>query len=154
MSDQELQLNIDGPVLIIDDDESYRNQLKTILDKHGITYVLQESGAHALRFIQNQAWNWKPSIIITDIVMDGMGGYQLIRRLQEIYNNKNIPIVVVSKLNAGIDVGEAEIAGAAAYLTKPFKEEGLLRLLSKVSDKEKRRMIIFTQDQSGRTLSR
>lgn len=148
------RLRLDGPIVAVDDDEAYRNELKAILDRHEIPNIFQESATHAVRFLQNQPWNWKPGLIITDIVMDGMGGYQLIRRIQELYPNRSIPIIVISRLTAGVDVGEAEVAGAAAYLTKPLNEEKLMQILERVMTNEKKGMVVFTHDVGTRILGR
>lgn len=132
---------VEGPAIVVDDDESARRDLKDILERSGVTVFVQESASHAVRFLQNQPWNWRPGMIFTDLVMDGMGGYQFIRRVLELYPKANIPIIVVSKLDAGVDVGEAEIAGAHGYITKPFDETRLLGLVEKVTHNEKRGMV-------------
>ena len=145
-------IQLDGPVLAIDDDAEYRKELEEILTRHNLPSVFQETANHTLRYLQSQPWNWKPGVIITDIVMDGMGGYQLIRRIQELYPKSTIPIIVVSKLTAGVDVGEAEIAGAAAYLTKPLREDKLMQIMERVTTKDKKRMLVFTHDSGSRGL--
>jgi twitching motility two-component system response regulator PilH len=148
------KIHLDGPVVAVDDDEIFRKELKEILERNGIACVFQESATHAVRYFQNQPWNWKPGLIITDIVMDGMGGYQLIRRINELYQGRNIPIVVISRLNAGVDVGEAEVAGASAYLTKPLNEEQLIKIIRRVTDKNSKGIIVFTHEDGMRVLSR
>ena len=135
-----------GPVLIVDDDEQFRDEFKALLQELGAEVFTQESGSHAVRFMTNQPWTWRPGMIFTDLVMDGMGGYQLIRRVQEIYPNRNIPVIVVSKLDAGVDLGEAEIAGAAGYLTKPVAEQELRTMIDRVIKREKRGMIYLMQE--------
>jgi CheY-like chemotaxis protein len=147
-------LNVRGPVVVVDDDECFREELRGMLDKVGIRAIYQDSGSHCVRFLQNQPWNWYPAIIITDIVMDGMGGYQLMRRIQELYPNKNIPIIVISRLDAGVDVGEAEVAGASAYITKPVEEERLYETIRKVLNKEKSGMLVFSSDYGRRKTKR
>ena len=144
------KLNMTGPIVVVDDDEAYRLQVKDMLEKKGYQVVLQDSGSHALRYLQNQPWNWFPALVITDIVMDGMGGFQLIRRIQELYTKKDVPVIVISRLDAGVDVGEAEVAGAAAYLTKPIEEERLFETLERVLNREKGGMLIFTSDYGRR----
>ncbi len=144
------KLRLSGTILAVDDDEVYRKQLQGILDRHNIPCIMQESATHALRFLQNQPWNWRPALVITDIVMDGMGGYQLIRRIQELYPTSDIPVLVVSKLSGGIDVGEAEVAGAAAYITKPATEDKIISALEKLTKKERRGMLIYSAEFNGK----
>ncbi len=146
MTDTNESIRFEGPILAVDDDEAYRKELKGILDRNNLPNVFLESATHALRFLQNQPWNWKPGLIITDIVMDGMGGYQLMRRIQDLYPNRNIPILVISRLSGGLDVGEAEVAGASAYLTKPLDEKRLLNVLERISTNDKKGMLVFTHN--------
>lgn len=141
---------VEGVAVIVDDDENARREIKDILEKHGIAAVTQESASHAVRYLQNQPWNWRPGIIITDLVMDGMGGYQFIRRVLELYPKSQIPIVVISKLDAGVDVGEAEIAGANGYITKPVDENRLIKILEKINTKEGKGMVLFHHELSQR----
>lgn len=83
-----------------------------------------------------------------------MGGYQLLRRMPDIYPNRNIPLLVISRLSSGLDVGEAEIAGATAYLTKPLHQAHLEDVLRRITDKEKKGILVFTHDAGTRVLQR
>ena len=65
----------------MDDDPIFRNESKTLLEEEGYEVVALDSGTHAIRYMQNQAWSWYPWLVITDLVMDGMGGHQLLRRI-------------------------------------------------------------------------
>jgi len=143
------QLRVSGPVLLVDDDEEYRRMMEKLLLSFGLTSIPIESGAHCVRFVQNQPWNWFPSLIITDIVMDGMGGYQLMRRLQEQYPKKDIPIIVVSRLDAILDIAEAESAGATAYVKKPVDPQQLYEALDRIVNHDpKTGALTFTIDHS------
>jgi CheY-like chemotaxis protein len=146
-------IRVRGPVLVVDDDLAFREEIDAMLREVGIEPILLESGAHCIRFLQNQPWNWCPALVLTDIVMDGMGGYLLMRRIHEHYPNKNIPVIAVSRLNAAVDVGEAEVAGAAAYLTKPVDRDRLVETLTRVVNHDsKKGMLVFTSDY-GKTRS-
>jgi CheY-like chemotaxis protein len=92
--------------------------------------------------MQNQPWNWYPALVFTDLVMGGLGGYQFIRRLAELYPKREIPVIVTSKLNSGLDVAEAEIAGADAYLIKPINAETVIETIRQVMNKKQRKMIL------------
>jgi len=136
--------------MLVDDDDNYREHMRLLFQALGIDLITQPSATHAVRFIQNQPWSWTPSLIITDIVMDGMGGYQLIRRIQELYPNKHIPVVVISRLDANIDINEAEVAGAAGYLTKPVEKEQIVEMLNRITEGGKKGMLTFTSDYGRR----
>ncbi len=128
---------LSGTILLIDDDPVFRGDMKNYLEQNALEVTAIESGNHAIRYIQNKEWSWHPSLIITDLVMDGMGGYQLIRRIGELYPNRGIPIVVVSKLSSAEDINEAELAGASAYIRKPFKKEILIKTIGRITEKNK-----------------
>lgn len=148
------RIQLEGPVVIVDDDEAFRRELREALEALGQSVIALESASHAVRFLQNQPWNWRPGLICTDLVMDGMGGYQLLRRMPEIYPNRNIPLLVISRLSSGLDVGEAEVAGASGYLTKPLKTESLEDILRKITDKEKKGIVVFTHDVGAKVFQR
>lgn len=137
-----------GPVLVIDDDDVYRRELTQYLSANGVSVIALPTALHATKFIQSQPWNWYPTMIFTDIVMNGMGGYQFIRSLDELYPRRRIPVIVISKLESGIDIGEAESAGAAAYITKPLNYETLAKTVSKVLEKGRKKMHVFTSIRS------
>ncbi|MCC6953321.1 MAG: response regulator [Deltaproteobacteria bacterium] len=131
-----------GTIILVDDDANFRNEMREILEEEEFDVVAVESANHALRHLQSRPWNWTPWLVITDLVMDGMGGYHLLRRLNELYPNKNIPMIVVSRLGSSEDVLEAEMAGAAAYLTKPVEPQKLLETLRKVTTQKKKEVKI------------
>ena len=92
------------PVVLVEDDPTYRERLAALMEELGLEVVQLESGAHALRYMEMQNWAWYPSMLVTDLVMDGMGGYQLMRLVQERYPRRNIPLIVVSQLGSSEDI--------------------------------------------------
>lgn len=129
----------DGTLLLIDDDESFRGSLHAKLQNWGYSVESFESGLHAFRFMEGKPWSWAPRLVITDIVMDGMGGYQVMQRLEQLYPRRNIPCVIVSKLSSSDYRYEAEAAGAAAYLPKPLDESELRTTLEELLTKKKKK---------------
>jgi CheY-like chemotaxis protein len=132
-----------GSILLVDDDEEFRAEASSWLQKVNGKVVSLPSATHATKYTQSQKWDWLPGLIITDIVMGGMGGYEFIRRMVEAYPNKQIPIIVVSKLNGRLDILEAESAGALAYITKPVTEVVFINTLSKVLNRDKSKPFTF-----------
>ena len=137
MKDTKIHMIKPGTIMLIDDDAVFRNDLREIMEDEDYKVVGLDSANHALRYLQSQSWNWYPWLVITDLVMDGMGGYQLMRRLIELFPNKNIPMIVVSRLGSAEDMIEAEMAGASAYLKKPIEPQKLLATIKRVTTKEK-----------------
>ena len=132
-----------GTVIVVDDDPMFRDELVTMLEEEGYEVQSFESGAHAVRYMQDRPWCWVPKLLITDLVMEGVGGYQLIRRIQELYPGKNVPIIVVSRLYSADYVYEAEVAGAASYLQKPVQPQKLIAAIQKAQSKAKGPMAVF-----------
>ncbi len=129
-------------VMIVDDEAEFREEARTVLGGQGFELICLESANHALRYMQNQAWNWYPWLLITDLVMDGMGGYQLMRRVTEIYPNRTVPMIVVSKLGSPDDISEAEQAGASVYLRKPLNGEELMAAIKQATGKKEKNLEI------------
>ncbi len=123
--------NSDASILLVDDDPLFTAEMVQILEDEELPVCTFESAAHAIRHMQSRPWSWNPRLIITDIVMDGIGGYQLMRRITELYPTKNIPIIVVSRLYSADYVYEAEVAGASCFLQKPVTSQKLLAAIQK-----------------------
>ena len=125
-----------GPILHIDDDAIFRAQLKELLEERGLRVIPLDGGAHAIRFLQTQPWNWYPWVIITDIILAGIGGYQMMQRIQEYYPKRHIPTIVITNLTNAADVNEAEIAGASAYLSKSSPTEDIIYAIERVGARQ------------------
>ena len=112
-------------VLIVDDDPFGIIQLQTLLKDSGYELVTASDGASALETVRRQP----PDIILLDIVMPKMDGYETCRRLKENGNSENIPIIFLSGLHSTEEKINAFEAGGVDYITKPFSEkEVLIRL--------------------------
>ncbi len=132
-----------GNILVVDDDEQFLTDTKALLTEAGFKNVHgADSASHAEQFISRQSWSWCPSLIITDIVMPGMGGYQFIRRVSEIYPDKEIPIIVISVLSSQEDISEVQAAGANAFIPKNIYKEHLLDTIQRLKDKKPGMIVI------------
>ncbi len=106
-------------VLIVDDVESNRFALRDIVLDMGLSPVLTESGAQALRFLEKH----QPLLIILDIAMPEMDGFEVCSRLQENVDTKDIPIIFISAFDDAKDVVKGFELGGSDYITKPFIPE-------------------------------
>ncbi len=112
-------------VLIIDD---------TISQLELINCYLQESGYMAIKAVDpkdgfEKAMIYQPDVIITDVVMPGMSGFELCRKLKREPKTQKSHIIICSSKNGEIDRIWGMRQGASAYLTKPFTKQDLLRTL-------------------------
>ncbi|MDE5781336.1 MAG: response regulator [Lachnospiraceae bacterium] len=106
-------------ILIIDDVEVNRFILEEIVSNMGCCPVLAESGKQALDKIKQSI----PQLILTDISMPEMDGYELCRILKSKEETKNIPIVFISAFDDPQDIVEGLFLGGEDYITKPFIPE-------------------------------
>lgn len=108
-----------GTILIVDDVEINRLVLEEIIKGMGYDAVSVESGEKAWELIQES----RPQLLLTDISMPGMTGYELCRLVKGNQKTKDIPIVFISAFDDPKDIVEGFVLGGADYITKPFISE-------------------------------
>lgn len=106
-------------ILIIDDVEENRLILEEIIKSMGCNPILADSGEMALGMIKESL----PQLILTDISMPGIDGYELCRRLKNNDRTRGIPIVFISAFDNPEDILEGFRLGGEDYITKPFISE-------------------------------
>lgn len=106
-------------ILIVDDVEPNRLILGEIIKDMGCQPVLAESGEQALELTEEH----HPQLILTDISMPGMTGYELCKVLKGNEKTKNIPVVFISAFDDPHDIVEGFQLGGEDYITKPFIPE-------------------------------
>jgi signal transduction histidine kinase len=111
-----------GDILIVDDTPSSLRLLSTMLIQQGYEVRSVTSGANALMGIPGQ----KPDLILLDIQMPEMNGYEVCEFLKAGSNTCDIPIIFISALNEAFDKVKAFAVGGVDYITKPFQVEEVL----------------------------
>lgn len=106
-------------ILIVDDVEANRFILRDIIQEMGHQPVLTESGAQAIKV----AKRLHPQLIILDIAMPEMDGYEVCRILKEDSETKEIPIIFISAFDEPEDIVKGFAMGGGDYITKPFVAE-------------------------------
>lgn len=106
-------------ILVVDDVESNRMILEEIIKNMHYHPVLAESGEQALEMMKECS----PQLVLTDISMPGMDGYELCRILKGKEETKNIPIVFISAFDDPKDMIQGFRLGGEDYITKPFIPE-------------------------------
>lgn len=106
-------------ILIVDDVETNRLILEEIIKNMGYCPVLADSGEMALKMIQESM----PQLILTDISMAGIDGYELCKRLKSNDRTRKIPIIFISAFDNPEDILEGFRLGGEDYITKPFISE-------------------------------
>ena len=114
-------------ILIVDDNAEYRELLAWILERYGFETISAKSGREAVEF----AIKCRPALVLMDLNMPGMNGYEAARAIHADRYTRGIPIVAVSADGADFE-RLAFKAGFIAVLEKPWKPEALLEILTKV----------------------
>lgn len=111
-----------GKILIVDDDRINIRILSGILKSEGYELASAESGEKALESYAQ----FKPSLVLLDVVMPGINGFETCRRLKAQYGDDCAPIVFITAKNESDDVVEGLTAGGVDYLPKPFQAKEVL----------------------------
>ena len=110
-------------VLIVDDEEATRLLLARILTRDlKLQATLAGTCEQALRLAGNYAYD----AILLDLMMPGIGGFEVLKELRAASPNMATPVIIVSVLSDQATIGKCKAAGANAYLVKPV-ERGTLR---------------------------
>jgi two-component system cell cycle response regulator DivK len=111
-----------GCILVVEDQMDNRQILRDLLGNAGYDLVEAENGEEALAAVKKQ----RPDLILMDIQLPVMDGYEATRRLKTDPATKSIPIIVVTSYALSGDEGKAREAGCDAYVTKPYSPRQLL----------------------------
>lgn len=114
--------NSKGDLLIVDDTVDNLRLLIEILSGYGYTVRPAPSGALALEALRERL----PDLILLDIMMPHMDGYDVCRRLKADDRSRDIPVIFISALHELFDKITAFTAGAVDYITKPFEAKEVL----------------------------
>ncbi len=104
-------------ILFVDDEEQIRKLLSTWLTRHGYEVTLANDGWEALKVIRAKA----PDLVITDVNMPNMNGFELTRRLRADHRTARIPVVMLSARKQADDVLTGYAEGADEYIPKPVE---------------------------------
>jgi len=122
-----------GEVLIIEDNPQTVKLVKFILGKNDYTTISGKDGEEGLRMVREE----KPDIIILDLMLPEMDGYQVRETLKADPNTKEIPVTVLSALDTGADFEKALEKKAGRYITKPFEAQHLLERVNYLIEKRR-----------------
>src|SRR5438874_5742476 len=104
-------------IVFVDDEEQIRKHLSTWLSRHGYEVTLANDGWEALKAIRAKM----PDLVITDVNMPNMNGFELTRRLRADHRTARIPVVMLSARKQADDVLTGYAEGADEYIPKPVE---------------------------------
>ena len=131
------QLNMgDDYILAAEDSPVQAKRLKYLLDSNQIENKIQSNGLDAYQ----TALEKKPILIISDIVMPGMDGYELCTKIKANPGLRDIPVILLTSLRDPLDIIKGLQAGADNFITKPYEDQYLLsRIHYLLANREMRR---------------
>jgi len=109
-------------ILVVDDTPQNVKLLTDVLGARGYDVVTAASGAEALEQVERQ----KPALVLLDVVMPGMSGYEVCRHIRENRATATLPVVMVTALDPGTERLKGIEAGADDFVTKPINQPELL----------------------------
>ncbi len=115
-------------ILIVDDSPTDAYLVKNILESQGYQTSEASNGEEGIQ----KAKEIKPNLIIMDVVMPGLNGFQATRKITKGEDTKSIPVVIVSSKNMESDRAWGLMQGAKDFLVKPVKQDELLAAVKKL----------------------
>jgi PAS domain S-box-containing protein len=115
-------------VLVVDDSQDTTEMVQHLLQIGGATVTAVTSGFEALRVAEGQQFD----VVLSDISMPGMDGFEFVNRLRSISGYSDVPAIALTGFGRPEDVQRAQSQGFYAHLTKPFNIEALAELLQKM----------------------
>jgi len=119
-------------ILLVDDDEIEHDIAKNILSDKYEVYTAK-SGKEALNYLYNSGFI--PSLVLLDILMPEMDGWDLFNRIKAISFLKNVPIVFLTSMNKAEGEKRAHDVGADDFITKPYESDKLLGRIEEILNK-------------------
>jgi CheY-like chemotaxis protein len=115
-------------VLVVDDNDLNNQYLRTLLSRHNFTVEVANDGPGAIEAIRRQ----RPDVVLLDVMMPGMSGIEVLKRLRTDTSQQNIPVILITARSQDDDILNGYQEGADYYLTKPFSTRQLLHGLGLV----------------------
>jgi CheY-like chemotaxis protein len=115
-------------VLVVDDDPQVLRLLRVNFELEGYDVAAASSGKEALETIAAEA----PDVVVCDVMMPGMDGFEVVRRIRSNEATAGLPIVMLSAKAMGSDARKGLEAGADEYVTKPFDPAELIEVVARL----------------------
>lgn len=115
-------------VLIVDDSPTETFKMSSILSKHGYEILTAENGEQGVAAAREE----KPDVVLMDVVMPGLNGFQATRQLSRDQATSHIPVIIVTTKDQETDRLWGQRQGAKGYLTKPVDGKLLVQTIESV----------------------
>lgn len=122
-------------ILVVDDDEHIRKSLAQYLEMEEFDVDVASSGPEALSRAGRQA----PDLVLLDIMMPGMDGFEVVEKLRQESATSQVPIILLTARGQDTDVIKGYQLGVSSYLTKPFNLDELVDTIREVFEADGRK---------------
>jgi DNA-binding response OmpR family regulator len=114
-------------ILVVDDEEVTTELAKTFLEKNGFAVAIADDGETALDIAIEE----KPDLILLDVMLPSIDGFEVCKRLRSHKDFKSIPILMFTARGFSSDLERGEEVGADEYIVKPFSGRALVATIKK-----------------------
>jgi twitching motility two-component system response regulator PilH len=115
-------------ILIVDDSPTETFAFKAMLQTNGFDVITADNGADGIALARQE----QPDVVLMDIVMPGLNGFQATRQLTKGADTAHIPVIIVTTKDQETDRVWGQRQGASGYLVKPVTEKGLVKAIRDV----------------------
>lgn len=138
-------------ILIVDDVMSNVLLLKVLLTNEKFAIATASNGRQALEQVEKE----NPDLVLLDVMMPDMSGFEVAQHLKSNPNTADIPIIFLTALNSTADIVKGFQVGANDFISKPFnKEELIIRVTHQISLVAAKRLILSKTEELQRTIGR
>ena len=113
-------------VLMIDDESNARRVAKLLLEREGLRVLTAANGEEGLILAKVE----RPNVVLLDVMMPKMNGYETLKRLREDEDTKTIPVIMVTARGTEHDIATSFRLGAVFHIEKPYETKDLLQKIS------------------------
>lgn len=137
-------------ILIVDDVMSNVLLLKVLLTNEKFAIATASNGRQALEQVEKE----NPDLVLLDVMMPDMSGFEVVQHLKSNPNTADIPIIFLTALNSTADIVKGFQVGANDFISKPFnKEELIIRVTHQISLVAAKRLILSKTEELQRTIA-
>jgi two-component system, cell cycle sensor histidine kinase and response regulator CckA len=119
-----------GDILVVEDSSLQAKRLKRLLEQHGYRVIVARNGQEGLEALQTT----RPALVVADIIMPVMDGYEMCRSIKQKIETKDIPVILLTSLTNPEDVFLGLESGADSYICKPYDGKVLLTRIESLLD--------------------
>ncbi len=142
-------MTLASTILIADDDPQARFMVQTILAREGHTLLVADNGAEALR----QVFAHLPDLLLLDILMSDIDGFEVCRRVREHPRVRELPILMITSLDDSESRVQGLSIGADGFISKPFNSAELLAQVRTITRLNRYRRLLSEQERFQRLIT-